>query len=505
MDRPEAKTFMDIYFARIRELSQNKKLSSRIRFMLQDLMELRSDNWVPRRAAAGPKTIAEIHKDAEKAKAEAEALRRSQSSGGRGMPPMQYGDRRAGGRDRRDSVNKDQKPSIPSDGWNTVGAAQSGSALSQARKASDLSGFGVLNRAKQTTSSGMGPGGSTFFGSGAKGREDASTSKIPPGYATVKGQPVSKAAGGLASNAFSALMESSEMATSPPEAAPVTPTERPRLKLLPRGSTLATGQEVVENPLPVTTPTTTTSSNIPTGELRKRIENLVKEYYAINDVNEVILSLKEFGSNAAALFVEVSVDDALNRTLDDVNRMASLYGALLKEEVVKTETFDTHFKTVVPMLEDIMLDSPHADKYLALLMVGAKLPLFSAIKSVEAKDIPKCHVKFLAEFLKAMKATDLDTLKKDADANWSDLKKVLGKTDENVAEVLEKNDIFEISPALVIVGFLHKNLGSLDADRIITWFEVSILMLSIFNFLEKFDETNPRIIRICANISWINI
>ncbi len=50
--------------------------------MLQDLLELRANNWVPRRKDAGPSTIAEVHKEAQKedAKKEAEsrnALRRS--------------------------------------------------------------------------------------------------------------------------------------------------------------------------------------------------------------------------------------------------------------------------------------------------------------------------------------------------------------------------------------------------------------------------------------------
>ncbi|RKP14888.1 armadillo-type protein, partial [Piptocephalis cylindrospora] len=61
LDRPEARHFMDVYFGRIRELSQSDKLSSRIRFMLVDLLELRSNGWHNRREQTGPKTIAQIH------------------------------------------------------------------------------------------------------------------------------------------------------------------------------------------------------------------------------------------------------------------------------------------------------------------------------------------------------------------------------------------------------------------------------------------------------------
>lgn len=55
----------DRYFARIKTIIDEKKTSSRVRFMLQDLIELRANKWVnKRRKEAGPKTIDDIHKEA---------------------------------------------------------------------------------------------------------------------------------------------------------------------------------------------------------------------------------------------------------------------------------------------------------------------------------------------------------------------------------------------------------------------------------------------------------
>lgn len=45
-----------------------KSTSSRVRFMLQDLIDLRKDQWKPRRAEAGPKTINQIHEEVEREK-----------------------------------------------------------------------------------------------------------------------------------------------------------------------------------------------------------------------------------------------------------------------------------------------------------------------------------------------------------------------------------------------------------------------------------------------------
>lgn len=62
---------MDQYFGRMRSLMNNKELPARIRFLLQDTVELRENNWVPRKAFIdnGPKTINQIRQDAVKVSA----------------------------------------------------------------------------------------------------------------------------------------------------------------------------------------------------------------------------------------------------------------------------------------------------------------------------------------------------------------------------------------------------------------------------------------------------
>lgn len=42
-----------------------RKISSRIRFMIQDVMDLKANHWVPRRDEAKPKTMDQIEKEAE--------------------------------------------------------------------------------------------------------------------------------------------------------------------------------------------------------------------------------------------------------------------------------------------------------------------------------------------------------------------------------------------------------------------------------------------------------
>eukprot|EP00057_Strongylocentrotus_purpuratus_P026874 XP_011681348.1 PREDICTED: eukaryotic translation initiation factor 4 gamma 2 [Strongylocentrotus purpuratus] len=61
----ELKTWMDQYFDRMTRFSENMELPSRIRFMLQDSLELRDNEWKPRRRQTdhGPRTIRQIHQE----------------------------------------------------------------------------------------------------------------------------------------------------------------------------------------------------------------------------------------------------------------------------------------------------------------------------------------------------------------------------------------------------------------------------------------------------------
>lgn len=63
-----SKKELDQYFEKMQDLSENRKykVSSRIRFMLQDVIDLRKNNWVPRREADNPKKIDQINTEIER-------------------------------------------------------------------------------------------------------------------------------------------------------------------------------------------------------------------------------------------------------------------------------------------------------------------------------------------------------------------------------------------------------------------------------------------------------
>lgn len=66
IDKQATAGFMKVCFEKINKLSNSKALPARSRFMYKDLLDLRSNNWVPRRKEEKAKTIAEIRKDVER-------------------------------------------------------------------------------------------------------------------------------------------------------------------------------------------------------------------------------------------------------------------------------------------------------------------------------------------------------------------------------------------------------------------------------------------------------
>ncbi|XP_071742178.1 eukaryotic translation initiation factor-like isoform X2 [Rutidosis leptorrhynchoides] len=63
---PKSRRINDLYFIRLKELSTNQQLAPRMRFMVRDVIDLRSSNWIPRREEVKAKTITEIHTEAER-------------------------------------------------------------------------------------------------------------------------------------------------------------------------------------------------------------------------------------------------------------------------------------------------------------------------------------------------------------------------------------------------------------------------------------------------------
>ncbi|KAK9473745.1 armadillo-type protein [Dipodascopsis tothii] len=64
IDVDRGRDYVDVYFTKLEEILASPKLTSRIKFMIMDVFDIRKSGWKTKAADKGPKTIAEIHQEA---------------------------------------------------------------------------------------------------------------------------------------------------------------------------------------------------------------------------------------------------------------------------------------------------------------------------------------------------------------------------------------------------------------------------------------------------------
>ncbi|CAB1442508.1 unnamed protein product [Pleuronectes platessa] len=206
LDFEKAKPRMDQYFHQMDKIIKEKKTSSRIRFMLQDVLDLRKCNWVPRRGEQGPKTIDQIHKEAEMEEHREhikvqQLISKGGGGGGGGRMGGDRGDR--GDRGGRGSHTQGGGRNNPpqDEGWNTVPISKNRpidtSRLSKITKPGALD-FNLTMLA---------PGGKSLAGSWGKGSSGGTGAKPASGEQD-SGRPAPS------TNRFSALQSGSSLSSS---------------------------------------------------------------------------------------------------------------------------------------------------------------------------------------------------------------------------------------------------------------------------------------------------
>jgi len=62
---PNTKKYLEGYMVRLEKLSKSKSLSSRIRFLIKDIIDMKHNDWIPRREAMTAKKLSEVHTEAQ--------------------------------------------------------------------------------------------------------------------------------------------------------------------------------------------------------------------------------------------------------------------------------------------------------------------------------------------------------------------------------------------------------------------------------------------------------
>ncbi|EJD08038.1 uncharacterized protein FOMMEDRAFT_101459 [Fomitiporia mediterranea MF3/22] len=366
LDTSKARGHMDVYFSRMKELSKSSNVSSRMQFMLQDVIELRERKWIPRSLTNAPTTLAQVHETAAKEKAQQEQHNLARSAMSRG------GSRR--GQDR------DGNAQVGADGW----AVASGPSRPP-NKAGDLTNFGKIQKGSTMT---FGPS-SVFTKKGDTKRDSASLSRASSNTNMFQMLQAAEAAGetpvAVASTSSRASRPSSRTASvdlthggAPAESA--APTQRPKLNLLPRSKPLLERSE----PSPAKSHEDeegeegeiledTGKASMSKEDAEKKVEQDKKEFFAIRDLAEGEEYFSVLPSEHRHILVEKLILYALEAKEADAKLVADLFERAVSRNLCSPASFEEGFGVAAEVLDDIAIDAPKAFSLMAIMMKGAKL------------------------------------------------------------------------------------------------------------------------------------
>ncbi|NXN64045.1 IF4G1 factor, partial [Himantopus himantopus] len=403
LDFEKAKPRMDQYFNQMEKIIKEKKTSSRIRFMLQDVIDLRRNSWVPRRGDQGPKTIDQIHKEAEMEEhREHIKVQQLMSKDKRRGPP---GPSSSG----RGSL-------VADDGWNTV-------PISKGNRPIDTSRLTKITKPGSIDSNNQlfAPGGRLSWGKGSSGGSGAK----PADSASDSGRPATSTL-----NRFSALQQStpaeslesrrvvqrssssrdrSEKAGDRGDRESRSEKGSDRLERPDRGertdrnrSALTKrsfskepedrsrerekqgGPEAVRKAASMTEerdrsretikqepapPAASTKPALSDEELEKKSKAIIEEYLHINDMKEALQCVQELGSPSSLyIFVQNGIESTLERSTISREHMGVLLCQLVKAGTLSKEQYYKGLREILEIAEDMEIDIPHIWLYLAELI-----------------------------------------------------------------------------------------------------------------------------------------
>ncbi|CAJ1066076.1 eukaryotic translation initiation factor 4 gamma 1-like isoform X4 [Xyrichtys novacula] len=427
LDFEKAKPRMDQYFNQMEKIIKERKTSSRIRFMLQDVLDLRRNNWVPRRGDQGPKTIDQIHKEAEleehreQMKVQQALVSKKETGGG---PGGRIGGGGPGGRGGPHTQGR----GAPSqdEGWNTVPISKN-----RPIDTSRLSKFTktpVLDLNNQL----LAPGGKGTWGSWGKGSSGGTSTKPAESGPESGSRPATSTL-----NRFSALQQpSSSSSVESDRRVPQRNSssrergdnfdrsnrggdrydrrddrrddrgDRNRLQVTKRSfsrenegrsrereqrgsadpvrrvasmtddrdrgsrerarSKDNVKRETAATPPPPQTPT---KPALTEEELNKKSTAIIEEYLHINDMKEALQCVQEMNSTQLLfVFVRNGLESTLERSTIAREHMGLLLHQLIKASILPTQQYYKGLQEILEVAEDMAIDIPHIWLYLAELI-----------------------------------------------------------------------------------------------------------------------------------------
>lgn len=386
LDFEKAKPRMDQYFNQMEKIVKERKTSSRIRFMLQDVIDLRLCNWVSRRADQGPKTIEQIHKEAKIEEQEEQ----------RKVQQLMTKEKRRPGVQRVDEG-----------GWNTVQGAKNSRVLDPT-KFLKITKPTIDEKIQLVPKAQLGSWGKGSSG-GAKASEMDSLrpSATSLNRFSALQPPVSSVSASSASSELdsrraltsrgSTGREKNDKPLPPSLSRPNTflrgssskellldnqAQEEQRREMLEtvkqltggmemdRNSTEAERNKAKESVKPEAPPAPVQEKpSLSEEEIERKCKSIIDEFLHINDFKEAMQCVEELSAqNLLPVFVRVGVESTLERSQITRDHMGQLLHQLVQSGKLSKQDFFKGFSDTLEMADDMAIDIPHIWLYLAELV-----------------------------------------------------------------------------------------------------------------------------------------
>ncbi|XP_063767491.1 eukaryotic translation initiation factor 4 gamma 3 isoform X10 [Eleginops maclovinus] len=390
---------MDQYFNQMEKIVKERKTSSRIRFMLQDIIDLRLHNWVSRRADQGPKTIEQIHKEAkieeqeEQRKVQQQLLSKDTK-------------RRTDPRDQREQ-REQRDPRVPrEETWNTVPMTKNSRTI-------DPTKIPKISKPQMDEKIQLGPRAQVTWVKGSSGGAKASDSELSRTaglnrYSALQSTPSPqpsttppqntdfesrKTLGSSRSSVgrdrgekplistpppsrpgpFSRGGSSKELMESPTPEEPRRERERegaePRRPSITEDKTEPERSRVREPVKAEPVVLTPDRPALSEEEIERKSKAIIDEFLHINDYKEAVQCVDELDlSSQLHVFVRVGVESTLERSQITRDHMGQLLFLLLQRGTLPRAQFLKGFADMLEQADDMAIDIPHIWLYLAELL-----------------------------------------------------------------------------------------------------------------------------------------
>lgn len=447
--QPKPMEELDKHFRTMGKIVGDRCTNSRVRFLVMDVIDLRRNNWIPRREDNKPKTKAQVHEEVKREEIEQQIALAT--------TPNRRDDRdRDRDRDRKRSRDN-RGPSMDNDGWNTVASTKNRASFDSSRikntfnrpgavesKEVILRGTGFGNWARGSLGGGLkdqhedvkqqenrfnvlsdSMGGNPISGDNRRGAP--SMGRLAPGG----GGPPRQC--GFGSKSMPPPSNDKESALSAVK------------KFVGNDRSKSTSRpESRDNSVPRENDALKGPASLDAEAAEKFAIAIIEEYAHTADPDEAKLWIKErYSMSTIKFFVQYALEWVLDRDSTKRKRVGQLFHDIIVENLLSIDQFLEGVQETLSMTEDFAIDIPQVCDYFGEIFApclndnAISMQRLLELATYANSKCPTVFACIIAKAAKIISPNKVADLWNSSGLSWSDIL----PTSANVDEFLAKQQV----------------------------------------------------------------